>query len=117
MKPKLELTKDEEGEEVKVINYRSVVFALRYLTHTRPDISFGLGLVRRFKERPTIQHMKAIKHILRYVKVTMGRGLVYTRDSKETIITRYTNSDHARDVNNGRITCGMAYYLNENLVT
>ncbi|XP_023736146.1 uncharacterized mitochondrial protein AtMg00810-like [Lactuca sativa] len=117
MEPKLELTKDKEGEEVNITDYISVVGALRYLTHTRPDISYVVGLVSRIMERPTVQHMKVVKHILSYVKGTMDHGLVYTRGSKETIITGYTYSDHARDVNDGRSTGGMAYYLNENLVT
>lgn len=68
-------------------------------------------------ERPTIQHLKAVKHILRYVKGNVDYGLVYARGSGEDIVVVYTDSDYARDVNDRRSTSGMAFYLNESLVT
>ncbi|KAI3510533.1 hypothetical protein L1887_17599 [Cichorium endivia] len=117
MEPKLELTKDEEGDPVNPTEYRSIIGGLRYLTHTRPDIVYAVGIVSRFMERPTVKHLQAVKHILRYIKGTVDYGLVYTRGSDEKDVTRYTDSDLARDVNDRRSTSGMAFYLNENLVT
>ncbi|GJT47211.1 zinc finger, CCHC-type containing protein [Tanacetum coccineum] len=116
MEPKLELTKDEAGDPVDPTEFRSIVRALRYLTHTRLDISYAVGLVSRFMEKPTAQHLKAVKHILRYVKGTVNYGIVYTKGSGEDIIIGYTDSDFARDVNDRRSTRGMVFYLNNNLV-
>nr|GEZ90739.1 ribonuclease H-like domain, reverse transcriptase, RNA-dependent DNA polymerase [Tanacetum cinerariifolium] len=53
MEPKLELTKDKAGDPVDPTEFKSIVRALRYLTHTRPDISYAVGLVSRFMEKPT----------------------------------------------------------------
>ncbi|KAL4581058.1 hypothetical protein LXL04_017266 [Taraxacum kok-saghyz] len=47
MEPKLKITKDEDGEEVDPTEYRRVVGCLRYLTHTRPDLSFSVGIASR----------------------------------------------------------------------
>ncbi|XP_023732693.2 secreted RxLR effector protein 161-like [Lactuca sativa] len=116
MEPKLELTKDEEGDPVNPTKYRNIVGGLRYLTHTRPDISYAVGIVSRFMERPTVKHLQAVKHILRYIKGTIDYGLKYTRCNGEDIVTGYTDSDLARDVNDKRNTSGMAFYLNEDLV-
>lgn len=69
MEPKLELRKDEQGDPVNPTEYRSIVGGLRYLTHTRPDIMYAVGFVSRFMERPTGQHLQAVKHILRYGKL------------------------------------------------
>nr|GEY53489.1 hypothetical protein [Tanacetum cinerariifolium] len=104
MEPKLELTKYEAGDPVDPTEFRSIVGALRYLTHTRPDISYAVGLVSRFMEKPTSQHLKAVKHILRYVKGTVNYSIVYTKGSGEDIIIGYTDSDFARDVNDRRST-------------
>lgn len=93
-----------------------MVGALCYLTHTQPDISYAIGLVSRFMERPTVQHMKAVKHILRYVKGTTGYGLVYGKGNRESVIIGYTNNNLARYMNDRRIMSRMVFDLNENLV-
>ncbi|KAL7617031.1 hypothetical protein Lser_V15G00150 [Lactuca serriola] len=116
MESKLQLTKDEEGELVDPTSYRSIIGGLRYLTHTRPDIAYSVGIVSRFMERPTKQHQVAVKHILRYVKGTVDYGLSYTKGRKNCVIG-YTNSDLARDVEDRKSTSGMAFYLDNNLVT
>lgn len=85
MEPKLELTKDEEGDLVNPTVYRSIIGGLRYLTHTRPDISYDVGIVSRFIERPTVKHRQAVKHILRYIKGTIDYGLKYTRGMEKTL--------------------------------
>ena len=87
-----------------------------YLTHTRPDISFAVGVVSRFMERPTMKHLQVVKGILRYIKGTLDYGLVYTKGEKKITITGYSDSDMGNDEVDRRSTCGMAFYLNDNLV-
>eukprot|EP00253_Pinus_taeda_P031783 PITA_31783 len=54
--------------EVDATLYRQLVGKLLYLTHTRPDLSFVVGLVARFMQNPRESHWKAAKRILRYVR-------------------------------------------------
>eukprot|EP00253_Pinus_taeda_P031290 PITA_31290 len=54
--------------EVDATLYRQLVGKLLYLTHTRPDLSFVVGLVDRFMQNPRESHWKAAKRILRYVQ-------------------------------------------------
>eukprot|EP00253_Pinus_taeda_P021274 PITA_21274 len=54
--------------EVCATLYRQLVGKLLYLTHTRPDLSFVVGLVARFMQTPHESHWKAAKRILRYVR-------------------------------------------------
>eukprot|EP00253_Pinus_taeda_P010639 PITA_10639 len=54
--------------EVDATSYRQLVGKLLYLTHTRPDLSFAVGLVARFMQNPREIHWKAAKRILRYVR-------------------------------------------------
>lgn len=113
----MELSKREKGNLVNPTEYRSIVGGLRYLTHTRPDISYAVGMVSRFMEKPTDVHLQAVKRILRYVKGTIDFGLTYARGNEENIITGYSDSNLARDVDDRRSTAGTTFYLNENLVT
>ncbi|GKB66925.1 zinc finger, CCHC-type containing protein [Tanacetum coccineum] len=65
MEHKLELTKDEGGVSVNPTLFRSIIIGLRYLTHTRPDIAYAVGIVSRFMAKPTVNHMQTVKRILR----------------------------------------------------
>ena len=46
------LSKFDEGVSVDANVYQSLVGSLRYLTCTRPDISYSVGIVSRFMEDP-----------------------------------------------------------------
>lgn len=107
----MKLRKDEGSEPVNSTEYRSIVGALRYLTHTRPDISFAVGIVSRFMEKPQLKHLQVVKVILRYIKGTMDFGIKYSKEKKETTLLGYTDSDHGNDLNDGRSTSGMAATL------
>jgi hypothetical protein len=41
----IKLSRYDEGKAVDVTLYRSLVGSLRYLTYTRPNISYGVGLM------------------------------------------------------------------------
>lgn len=117
MDPSEQLVKDVGGKEVDSTKYRSLVGGLRYLVHTRPDIAFSVGMVSRYMEHPTVLHLNAVKRILRYVKGTVEFGLVYSKVSGNNVLTGFSDSDLAGHVEDRRSTSGMAFYLNESLIT
>jgi hypothetical protein len=45
-----------------------MVGKLIHLTHTRPNISFAVGMVSRYMAGPHVSHLLAMKQILRYSK-------------------------------------------------
>jgi hypothetical protein len=57
--------------EVDATLYRQLVGSLLYLTHTRPDISFVVGLIARYMQTPHESHWKEAKRILHYVHGTV----------------------------------------------
>ncbi|GJX36217.1 putative ribonuclease H-like domain-containing protein [Tanacetum coccineum] len=81
------LGKDEEGEEVDVHLYRSMIGCLMYLTASRPDIMFAVCLCARFP--------KGFPH------------------SKEA----FSDSDYAGDNHDRRSTSGGCQYLGRRLVS
>ncbi|KAD6796057.1 hypothetical protein E3N88_06953 [Mikania micrantha] len=68
----------EDGSDLMdEYRYRSLVGGLMYLTHTRPDIGFAVGIISRFMHKPTVLHFGAAKRILRYIAGSVGYDLWY----------------------------------------
>ncbi|GJY10983.1 uncharacterized mitochondrial protein-like protein [Tanacetum coccineum] len=57
------LLKDEDGEEVDVHMYRSMIGSLMYLTSSRPDIMFAVCACARYQVNPKVSHLYAVKRI------------------------------------------------------
>ena len=58
--------------------YRGMIGRLLYLAgSTRPDISFAVSSLSRFLVNPHAQHLKAAKHLLRYLKGTRELRITY----------------------------------------
>nr|GEU37922.1 retrovirus-related Pol polyprotein from transposon TNT 1-94 [Tanacetum cinerariifolium] len=104
------LSKFEGGEPVDADKYQSLVGSLRYLTSTRPDLSYSVGVISRFMENPKYAHWKALKRILRYVKGTKSFGLFYS-SFKENTLTGYFDSDWHGDVDDRKSTSGYVFFM------
>ncbi|GJZ11163.1 hypothetical protein Tco_0545922 [Tanacetum coccineum] len=88
------LLKDEDGEEVDVHMYRSMIGSLMYLTSSRPDIMFAVCACARYQVNPKVSHLHAVKRIFRYLKGQPKLGLWYSKDSPFDLVA-YTDSDYA----------------------
>ncbi|KAG6478457.1 hypothetical protein ZIOFF_061900 [Zingiber officinale] len=96
------LSKNDEGKTIDPIRFKSLVGSLRYLTCTRPDILYEVGLVSRFMEEPKETHWKAAKRILRYVRGTMNHGLFYSHSNNSQLVG-YSDIDWGGDCDDQRI--------------
>ncbi|RDX98974.1 putative mitochondrial protein, partial [Mucuna pruriens] len=92
MEGSLKLSKFDGGEKEDPTLFKSLVGSLRYLTNTRSDIMYTVGVVCRFIESPTYTHMKATKRILRYLKGTLNFGLFYS--SNEFKLRGFCDTEH-----------------------
>jgi isopentenyldiphosphate isomerase len=54
------LCPDEDGKAVDQREYRSMIDSLLYLTATRPDIQFVVGLCAHFQASPRSSHRTAV---------------------------------------------------------
>nr|XP_016467285.1 PREDICTED: uncharacterized protein LOC107789921 [Nicotiana tabacum] len=70
---------DEKGKSVEHKLYRGMIGSLLYLTASKLDIVFSVGLCARFQANPKESHLKAVKRILRYFKGTFDMCLWYPR--------------------------------------
>ena len=99
-----------------VHRYRRLVGKLIYLTVTRPDITYAVGLVNQFMHAPRAPHFEAMCRILRYLKGAPGRGLLY-RSSSTLSITGFSDADWAGSRSDRRSTSGYCTFVGGNLVT
>ncbi|GJT76363.1 putative ribonuclease H-like domain-containing protein [Tanacetum coccineum] len=91
------LLKDEDGEEVDVHLYRSMIGSLMYLTSSRPDIMFAVCACARYQVNPKMSHLHAVKRIFRYLKGQPKLGLWYPKDSPFDLVA-YTDRADDEDV-------------------
>jgi hypothetical protein len=117
MEARLHLSKESKSPGVDATQYRSMVGSLRYLIHTRPDITYSVGIVSRFMESPTSEHLAAVKHILRYVSGTLNLGVKYRRGEENLCLTGFSDSDMAGDINDRKSTSGILFYLGTSPIT
>ncbi|GKF33432.1 hypothetical protein Tco_0106632 [Tanacetum coccineum] len=75
------LFKDEDGEEVDVHMYRSMIGSLMYLTSLRSDIMFAVYACARYQVNPKVSHLHAVKRIFR---------LISWQCKKQTLVANYT---------------------------
>ena len=74
---KLQLAKVEEVKDRE--QYQKLVGKLIYLSHTQPDIAFAVSMVSQFMHSLGAEHFEAVYKILRYLKGTPMRGLMFKK--------------------------------------
>ncbi|GJU72318.1 putative ribonuclease H-like domain-containing protein [Tanacetum coccineum] len=89
------LLKDEDGKEVDVHMYRSMIGSLMYLTSSRHDIMFVVYACARYQVNAKVSHLYAVKRIFKYFKGQPKLGLWYLKDSPFDLVA-YIDSDYAR---------------------
>ncbi|GJV22555.1 hypothetical protein Tco_1371575 [Tanacetum coccineum] len=110
------LLKDEDGEEVDVHLYRSIIGSLMYLTSSRPDIMFAVCACARYQVNPKVSHLHAVKRIFRYLKGQPKLGLWYIKDSPFDLVA-YTDSDYAGASLDKKSTTGGCQFLGSRLIS
>ncbi|KAJ0466424.1 putative RNA-directed DNA polymerase [Helianthus annuus] len=96
--------------------YQRIVGKLIYLSHTRPDIAYAVGVVSQFMHQPQVAHMNAVWRIIGYLKGTVGHGVLFKANG-HLRTEAYTDADWAGDKGNRRSTSGYFTLVGGNLVT
>ena len=117
MEEKPRLSRESKAEEVDPTHYRRLVGSLRYLVHTRPDLAFTVGYLSRFMQRPTAEHLQAVKRVMRYVAGTLDFSLHYKRAPGTARFIGYCDSDLTGDVDSSKSTSGTLFFLGDCLVS
>ena len=104
---------EEDINRMSNIPYSSAVGSLMYaMVCTRPDLSHAVSVVSRYMHNPGKDHWEAVKWILRYVKGTVGKGLVFDKNKAATSdVVGYVDSDYAGDLDKRRSISGYIFTM------
>ncbi|CAM8977512.1 unnamed protein product [Rhodiola kirilowii] len=88
---------ESELEYMSSVSYANDVGCLMYsMACIRPDISHSVSMISRFMSKPGKAHWDAMKWVLRYVKGSMGKGLMFGKaNANSDIIMGFVDSDFA----------------------
>nr|GEZ63010.1 retrovirus-related Pol polyprotein from transposon TNT 1-94 [Tanacetum cinerariifolium] len=103
-----------QGTPTDQTTYRRMIEGLKYLTTSRPDITFSTFVYSRYQARPTVKHLKEVKRIFRYLR--QSYKIWYLKESRFELIA-YSDADHARCKDDCKSTLGGLQVLGEKLMS
>ena len=116
MSPNVKLIVDLLGKNVDPSLYRSMIGSLLYLTASRLDISYSVGVCARYQANPKEPHMTALKRIIKYVKIIAEFGVWYSKDTSD-VLAGYSDPNWAWNADDRKSTLGGCFYVGNNLVS
>ena len=107
----VKLPRSVEEKGINERDYRRSIGCLRYVLHTRPDLSFSVGVLSRYMHDPKESHGAALKQIMCYLRGTVSLGLMFERSTRLEL-TGFSDASHNVDNDDGKSTTGHVFYLN-----
>jgi len=99
----------DEGDLVEdTTMYRCIVGSLIYMTITRSNLNYAVGVVSQFMQTPRKPHLDVVMHILRYIKHTLYYG-IFDEANSQLQVHGYTDANWASNVSNRRSTSGFMF--------
>lgn len=113
-----ELCPKTEADKESMLNvpYMQAIGCLLFAAQvTRPDICYIVNVLSRYGGNPGKAHWEAIKRVMRYLKGTSDKGLVYSKDHDK--LTGYCDADWASDIDERRSTTGYLFTLQSGAIS
>ncbi|GER54135.1 leucine-rich receptor-like protein kinase family protein [Striga asiatica] len=99
-------------ERMKKIPYASAIGSIMYaITCTRPDVAYALSITGRFQQNLGVEHWKAVKTILKYLRRFKEYFLVYGGNN-ELAVTGYADASFQSDHDDFKSQLGYAFIFN-----
>ena len=92
MDPNVKLLPNQGERLSNLEKYRRLVGKLNYLTTTHPDISFAVSVMSQFLNFPCEDHWNAVIRIVKYIKDSPGKGLLYGHNNHTKVVC-YSDDD------------------------
>jgi hypothetical protein len=92
-----------------------MIGSLLYLTATRADIQFPVGLCARFQAFPRSSHRTVVQQIFSYLKHTPEFGIWYSASSLLDLIC-FSDADFAGCGIDRKSTFGSCHFLGSSLI-
>jgi hypothetical protein len=96
--------------------YRQLIGSLMYLVNIKPNICYVVSALSQFMSQLRQLHWVAAKHVLRYLRGTVGYGLRYA-SSIDMRLQGYADCDWVRSVVDRKSTSGCCFSLGSTMVS
>jgi hypothetical protein len=96
--------------------YQKLMRKLIYFSYTRPNIVCAVNLVSQFMQNPSEVHIEVALRVLRYLKSSPGREILFSKNDHLNIIG-YTDADWVGNLTDRKSTSGYLTFVEGNLVT
>ncbi|XP_062085844.1 uncharacterized mitochondrial protein AtMg00810-like [Humulus lupulus] len=106
------LIRDETGKKVDATLYRSMIGSLPYITASRPDICFSVGVCARYQSALTEFHLTVVKRILKYLASTTDFGFWDSCDTNLSLVG-FSDSDWEGNLDDRKSTSDGCFYVGE----
>jgi hypothetical protein len=112
----LKLLREKSSDLVNPMMYRQLIGSLMYLVNIRLDICFAVNTFSQHMVEPRQVHWMAAKHMLRYLRGTVGYGLRYVLGG-DVKLQGYTNSDWTWSAVDRKSTSGCCFSLGSDMIS
>jgi Reverse transcriptase (RNA-dependent DNA polymerase)/gag-polypeptide of LTR copia-type/Integrase core domain/GAG-pre-integrase domain len=97
--------------------YREIIGSLNHPAQwTRPDVVNAISKLSQYLHDPSIHHLTAAKHLLRYFKATIHFCQIYSANQSPKLIG-YADADHANDEDDRKSFSGYCFFLDDKSAT
>ena len=110
------LKNDGDSDPTEITAYQCLIGKLLYIAcETHPDIAFTVGCLSQQCSDPQIDHTRAIRRVLQYLKRIMNLGIHYNslyNDTQHLLTTLgYTDSNFTGDISEQKSTMRYCFFL------
>ncbi|KAJ0919654.1 putative RNA-directed DNA polymerase [Helianthus annuus] len=99
-----------------ITGFQKLIGKLIYLSLTRPDISYTVQFLSQFMHSPKEVHLNLALRLLRYLKKSPGKGLVFKKSANLELIG-FADSDWAKCLTTRKSVTGFCIFLGDCLVS
>ena len=91
--------------------YREIIGSLNHPAQwSRPDVVSAISKLSQYLHDPSVNHLTAAKHLLRYFKGTIHLRQVYSANQSPKLVG-YADADHANDEDDRKSFSGYCFFL------
>lgn len=112
----LNLCPDNSEEKlIEISEFQQMLGSAMYVTnHTRFDGSYLTSALCRYMTSPTANHLKAIKHFMRYLKGTRDLALIYRKSDQPMVV--YGDASFGGDLQCSKSVSGVLILVHGNVI-
>ena len=111
------LPSEGQADRATIKWYQSAIGSLMWpAVHTRPDISYSVGVLSRYCANPSPIHCNLVIQIFQYLTRILDLGITFRSDTTDELVG-YTDSDWAGLKDRRKSTSGYAFLLSRGLVS